>query len=89
MRGCDCIRQSGLLSAGFAQCSSLADAGMGCTGQVLTSAAALAAFGILGAVLGGAGVIKGGSRVLIGGLAAMAITYGFGRAFNRGGPALP
>ncbi|CAL8471042.1 g10584 [Coccomyxa elongata] len=56
---------------------------------VLTSAAALAAFGILGAVLGGAGVIKGGSRVLLGGLAAMAITYGFGRAFNRGGPAPP
>ena len=66
-----------------------ADAGKGCTGQVLTSAAALAAFGIVGALLGGAGVIRGGLRVLLGGLAAMAITYGFGRAFNRGATAIP
>ncbi|EIE20116.1 DUF125-domain-containing protein, partial [Coccomyxa subellipsoidea C-169] len=56
---------------------------------VLTSAAALLVFGIMGAVLGGAGVMKGGTRVLIGGLAAMGITYGFGRIFNKGTTALP
>ncbi len=56
---------------------------------MLTSAAALLVFGIMGAVLGGAGVMKGGTRVLIGGLAAMGITYGFGRIFNKGTTALP
>ncbi len=49
--------------------------------QVLCSSFALAAFGIIGAVLGGAGWIRGGARVIIGGLAAMGITYGFGRLF--------
>jgi VIT1/CCC1 family predicted Fe2+/Mn2+ transporter len=48
---------------------------------VLCSSFALAAFGIIGAVLGGAGWIRGGARVIIGGLAAMGITYGFGRLF--------
>ena len=41
----------------------------------------LAVFGVTGAVLGGAGILKGGARVVAGGLAAMGITYGFGRLF--------
>ena len=49
--------------------------------QVLASAVALAAFGVIGASLGGAGRLKGGLRVIVGGLAAMGITYGFGRLF--------
>ena len=49
--------------------------------QVLVSAFALATFGVIGASLGGAGKLKGGLRVIIGGLAAMGITYGFGRLF--------
>ena len=50
--------------------------------QVLVSAVTLAAFGVTGAMLGGANVFKGGARVVIGGLAAMGITYGFGRIFT-------
>ena len=50
--------------------------------QVLVSAVTLAAFGVTGAMLGGANVYKGGARVVIGGLAAMGITYGFGRIFT-------
>jgi len=46
------------------------------------STAALLAFGIIGAVLGGANWVKGGSRVIVGGWAAMGITYGIGRAFG-------
>jgi len=49
--------------------------------QVLVSAVTLAAFGVTGAMLGGANIYKGGARVVIGGLAAMGITYGFGRIF--------
>ena len=49
--------------------------------QVLVSAVTLAAFGVTGAMLGGANVFRGGARVVIGGLAAMGITYGFGRVF--------
>ena len=55
-----------------------------CCAQVLSSAVTLAAFGVTGAVLGGAGVLKGGARVVVGGLAAMGITYGFGRLFVHG-----
>ena len=54
-----------------------------CCTQVLSSAITLAAFGVTGAVLGGAGVLKGGTRVVVGGLAAMGITYGFGRLFTH------
>ncbi len=43
------------------------------------SAVGLAAFGLLGSALGGARLIVGALRVLIGGLLAMAITYGVGR----------
>ncbi len=49
--------------------------------QVLAAAITLAAFGVTGAMLGGANVYRGGARVVIGGLAAMGITYGFGRIF--------
>ena len=49
--------------------------------QVLVSAVTLAAFGVTGAMLGGANVFRGGARVVVGGLAAMGITYGFGRIF--------
>jgi VIT1/CCC1 family predicted Fe2+/Mn2+ transporter len=49
---------------------------------VLVSTAGMAGFGVLGAVLGGANVIRGGSRVVIGGWIAMGITYGIGRAFG-------
>lgn len=52
---------------------------------VLVSTAALAGFGILGAVLGGANWLRGGTRVVIGGWVAMAITYGAGRAFHISG----
>ncbi len=47
------------------------------------SAVTLAAFGVTGAMLGGANVFKGGARVVIGGLAAMGITFGFGRIFSH------
>lgn len=50
--------------------------------QVLVSAVTLAAFGVTGAMLGGANVFRGGARVVIGGLAAMGITFGFGRIFS-------
>jgi VIT1/CCC1 family predicted Fe2+/Mn2+ transporter len=57
--------------------------------QVLVSAFGLTAFGVTGAVLGGAGVLKGGTRVLVGGLVAMGITYGFGRLFKHGSTSMP
>lgn len=44
--------------------------------------AALIAFGALGARLGGASMVKGALRVLIGGWLAMGITYGIGYIFN-------
>lgn len=43
------------------------------------AAAGLAAFGLLGSAMGGAKLIVGALRVLVGGLLAMAITYGVGR----------
>ena len=57
--------------------------------QVLVSAVTLAAFGVTGAMLGGANVFKGGARVVIGGLAAMGITFGFGRIFASSTAHLP
>ena len=39
-------------------------------------------FGLLGAFIGGANVIRGASRVVIGGWIALAIVYGIGKAFN-------
>ena len=42
----------------------------------------LLVFGVLGAYLGGAGLFKGGLRVLIGGWLALGVSYGIGEAFN-------
>ena len=53
----------------------------------VTSALALLAFGVIGAAFGGASVVRGGLRVLIGGALAMGITYGVGRLFHVTGPA--
>ena len=39
-------------------------------------------FGCVGAYLGGAAMWKGGLRVLLGGWAAMAVTFGVGSLFN-------
>jgi vacuolar iron transporter family protein len=49
---------------------------------ITASCVALFSFGVTGAVLGGAPWWRGGLRVLLGGSAAMALTYGIGRAFN-------
>jgi VIT1/CCC1 family predicted Fe2+/Mn2+ transporter len=49
---------------------------------IAASCVALFGFGVTGAVLGGAPWWRGGARVLAGGSAAMALTYGIGRAFN-------
>ncbi|KAL3157938.1 hypothetical protein ABBQ32_012340 [Trebouxia sp. C0010 RCD-2024] len=51
---------------------------------ILATTAALTAFGSLGAWLGGASMVKGGARVILGGWIALAITYGIGRAFGAG-----
>lgn len=42
----------------------------------------LVACGALGARLGGAGMIRGGARVLIGGAVAVAITFGIGKSMS-------
>jgi VIT1/CCC1 family predicted Fe2+/Mn2+ transporter len=42
----------------------------------------LLVFGLLGAYLGGAGLLRGGARVLVGGWLALGITYGIGAAFG-------
>ncbi|XBJ04144.1 vacuolar iron transporter homolog 5-like [Triticum urartu] len=46
---------------------------------------ALAAFGCVGAVLGRAPVARSCARVVVGGLAAMAVTFGFMRLFRASG----
>jgi vacuolar iron transporter family protein len=48
----------------------------------IASMLGLLAFGAVGATLGGAHKVRGALRVLVGGGAAMAITYGVGRAFG-------
>ncbi|KAL4515264.1 hypothetical protein Ndes2526A_g09468 [Nannochloris sp. 'desiccata'] len=47
----------------------------------LSTTAGLLVFGILGAYLGGAGLLKGGMRVILGGWLALGVSYGVGRAF--------
>jgi vacuolar iron transporter family protein len=42
----------------------------------------LVLFGVIGAHLGGAGWLRGGTRVLLGGWLALGVSYGVGRAFN-------
>ena len=66
-----------LLAASF-----ITNQGMRIMSLVLTSTAALASFGAIGASLGGANLLKGAARVVIGGWLAMGITYGIGRAFG-------
>lgn len=51
----------------------------------VVSTAAMAIFGVTGAVLGGASALRGGCRVVVGGWIAMGITYGIGRAFGASG----
>lgn len=43
---------------------------------------ALLGFGAVGAGLGGASIVKGALRVLLGGWVAMVATYGIGYVFN-------
>jgi VIT1/CCC1 family predicted Fe2+/Mn2+ transporter len=50
---------------------------------VVTSTFALAGFGAVGARLGGAGLLKAATRVLIGGWIAMLITYGVLRLCSK------
>lgn len=45
-------------------------------------AAGLCLFGFLGAFLGGANVLRGGMRVVLGGWMALGVVYGIGRALN-------
>ena len=49
---------------------------------ILATTAGLIGFGSLGGWLGGASMLKGGARVVLGGWIALAITYGIGRAFG-------
>ena len=51
---------------------------------ILSTSAALASFGSLGAWLGGANMFKGAGRVILGGWIALGATYGIGRAFAAG-----
>ncbi|KAM3389351.1 hypothetical protein ACQJBY_011462 [Aegilops geniculata] len=52
---------------------------------VVVATLALAAFGCAGAVLGRAPVARSCARVVVGGLAAMAVTFGFMRLFRASG----
>lgn len=49
---------------------------------LVASTIALAVFGTVGAVLGGASALRGAVRVVIGGVLAMVVTYGVGRLFG-------
>jgi VIT1/CCC1 family predicted Fe2+/Mn2+ transporter len=51
---------------------------------LLSTTAGLLIFGVLGAYLGGASVTKGALRVVLGGWAALGISYGIGAAFDVG-----
>ena len=46
------------------------------------SSIGLAGFGVLGAYLGGASVVRSGARVLVGGWLAMATTFGVLKLFG-------
>lgn len=49
---------------------------------LLATTGGLVIFGVLGGYLGGASVVKGALRVVIGGWLALGISYGIGAAFN-------
>jgi VIT1/CCC1 family predicted Fe2+/Mn2+ transporter len=51
---------------------------------LLATTGGLVMFGVLGGYLGGASVVKGALRVVIGGWMALAISYAIGAAFNVG-----
>lgn len=68
-----------LLGAAF-----IRDANYRLVSLVVCSTAGLALFGGIGAWLGGATLIRGGMRVVIGGWLTMGLTYGAGRLFNIG-----
>ena len=48
----------------------------------VSTAIALLGFGVLGAKYGGSSLFKGGTRVLIGGLIALAVSFGVGQLFH-------
>ncbi|XP_044971049.1 vacuolar iron transporter homolog 5-like [Hordeum vulgare subsp. vulgare] len=52
---------------------------------VAVATLALAAFGVVGAVLGRAPVVRSSARVVVGGLAAMGLTFGLMRLFRASG----
>ena len=52
------------------------------TSILLATTAGLVMFGVLGAYFGGANVLKGALRVVIGGWLALGISYGIGAAFD-------
>ncbi|KAE8815622.1 vacuolar iron transporter5-like [Hordeum vulgare] len=69
-----------LLAAGF-----IADYNLRVAVVVVVATLALAAFGCVGAVLGRAPVVRSCARVVVGGLTAMAVTFGFMRLFRASG----
>ncbi|XP_040379353.1 vacuolar iron transporter homolog 5 [Oryza brachyantha] len=52
---------------------------------VAAASAALGAFGLVGAVLGRAAVVRSSARVVVGGWAAMGVTFGLMRLFKASG----
>lgn len=49
---------------------------------LVSTTSGLILFGFLGAYLGGANLLRGSLRVVVGGLIALGVTYGIGRAFG-------
>jgi len=66
----------------FLSCSFIDDFNTKVTILVIVSCILLFLFGTIGAVLGGAPIFKASMRVLIGGIIAMAGSFGIGRLFN-------
>ncbi|KAL6844230.1 hypothetical protein ACP4OV_025903 [Aristida adscensionis] len=69
-----------LLAAGF-----IADYRLRVAVVIAAATAALSAFGLVGAVLGRAPLARSVARVVIGGWAAMSVTFGFMRLFRASG----
>jgi vacuolar iron transporter family protein len=55
-------------------------------GILVVATVALLVFGAIGAWLGGAHKVQGAARVLLGGWAAMAVTYGAGKIVGADDP---
>jgi VIT1/CCC1 family predicted Fe2+/Mn2+ transporter len=62
--------------------SFIPDAQMRIMAVAAATTVALLGFGAMGASLGGASMVKGALRVLVGGWLAMVVTFGIGYAFN-------